>query len=266
MRWMRFTKDAKTQYGIVTDDGRINAVDGDPFDGYSKTDTHLAMSDVTVELPVVPTTFYAVGFNYPEHVRKVAAQTGREPNLPTQPDVGYRANNSLTAHNQPIIIPHDATDLVEYEGELVAVIGKRCRFVSEADALSYVLGYTIGNDVSERSWQKSDKTLWRAKNPDTFAPMGPWIETDVDLDALETTVRVNGEHQITFKTNAMLFGVATFISKISQYCTMEPGDVLWMGTDGHGPGLKDGDVVDVEISGIGTLTNPVKRAAAPTAN
>ena len=123
-----------------------------------------------------------------------------------------------------------------------------------------MLGYTIGNDVSERSWQKSDRTLWRAKNTDTFKPMGPWIETDVDLDALETIVRVNGAETTRFRTNAMLFGVAKFISTMSRYLTLHPGDVLWMGTDGKSPNLKHGDTCDVEITGIGVLSNPFVRA------
>jgi 2-keto-4-pentenoate hydratase/2-oxohepta-3-ene-1,7-dioic acid hydratase in catechol pathway len=116
--------------------------------------------------------------------------------------------------------------------------------------------------VSERTWQKSDRTLWRAKNADTFKPMGPWIETDVDLDALETRVRVNGAETTRFPTNAMLFGVATYISTISRYVTLYPGDVIWMGTDGTSPDLKAGDVVEVEITGIGTLRNPFVAAAS----
>ena len=102
--------------------------------------------------------------------------------LPTHADAGYRANNALIAHGEFIVIPKDATEQVQYEGELVAVIGRRCRHLTPDTALSAVLGYTIGNDVSERTWQKSDRTLWRAKNTDTFKPMGPWIETNVKLD------------------------------------------------------------------------------------
>lgn len=258
MRWIRFTANNTTSYGIL-DGQAVTVVTGDPFESYEKTDTTYALADVKIELPVVPKTFYAVGFNYPEHVREIAAKQGVEPNLPTQPDVGYRANNSLIAHGETIIIPKSATDKVQYEGELVVVIGKQAKHLSEADALSCVLGYTIGNDMSERSWQASDRTLWRAKNTDTFAPMGPWIETDVDLDKLETIVRRNGQEDIRFKTNAMLFGVERYISTISQVCTLYPGDVIWMGTDGAAPNLVDGDDIEIEITGIGTLRNPVKR-------
>lgn len=258
MRWIRYTAGDSTAYGLL-DGETITEVKGDPFDGYETTATTHALGDVKIELPVIPKTFYAVGFNYPEHVREIAAKQGVEPNLPKQPDVGYRANNSLIAHDETIVIPKVATDKVQYEGELVVVIGREAKHLSEGEALSCVLGYTIGNDVSERSWQASDRTLWRAKNTDTFAPMGPWIETDVVLDDLVTTVRRNGEEDIRFRTNAMLFGVEQYISTISQVCTLYPGDVIWMGTDGAAPDLVDGDVIEVEISGIGTLRNRVVR-------
>jgi 2-keto-4-pentenoate hydratase/2-oxohepta-3-ene-1,7-dioic acid hydratase in catechol pathway len=124
-----------------------------------------------------------------------------------------------------------------------------------------VLGYTIGNDVSERVWQKSDRTLWRAKNCDTFKPMGPWIETEVDLQALETRIRRNGEETLRFPTNDMIFGVATYLSTMSRYLTLYPGDVVWMGTDGSSPDLVANDVVEVEITGLGTLRNPFIAAA-----
>ncbi|MBU2532962.1 MAG: fumarylacetoacetate hydrolase family protein [Alphaproteobacteria bacterium] len=260
MRWIRYTASGKTAYGIL-DGETISEVSGDPFEGYEKTPVRHALADVKIELPVIPRTFYAVGFNYPEHVREIAAKQGVEPNLPTQPDVGYRANNSLIAHDETIIVPKLATEKVQYEGELVVVIGRQAKHLSEADALSCVLGYTIGNDMSERTWQASDRTLWRAKNTDTFAPMGPWIETDVELDKLETIVRRNGREDIRFKTNAMLFGVERYISTISQVCTLYPGDVIWMGTDGASPNLVDGDVIEVEITGIGMLRNPLKREA-----
>ena len=256
MRWIRYSVAGKIAYGILEGE-RIIEVAGDPFAGFEKTAKVHPLNAVKIEIPVIPPTFYCVGFNYPEHIREVAAKHGVKPDLPTQPDVGYRSNNALIAHGEPIVIPRDATEQIHYEGELAVIIGKRAKNLSEAEALSCVLGYTIGNDVSERSWQKTDRTLWRAKNTDTFKPMGPWIETDVDLDALETRVRVNGTQTSRFHTNAMLFGVATYISTISRYITLYPGDMLWMGTDGSSPNLKAGDVVEVEITGIGTLRNPL---------
>ncbi len=145
----------------------------------------------------------------------------------------------------------------QYEGELVAVFGKKARNVSKEDALKYVFGWTIGNDVSERDWQALDRTMWRSKNADTFKPMGPWIETDVDLDTMMTTIRVNGEVKDNFKTNNMIFDAATYISEVSKYCTIYPGDVMWMGTDGVPENISPGDTVEIELTGIGTLSNPV---------
>jgi 2-keto-4-pentenoate hydratase/2-oxohepta-3-ene-1,7-dioic acid hydratase in catechol pathway len=163
------------------------------------------------------------------------------------------------AHGEPIVVPKDATELVQYEGELVVVIGKKCKRVSEEEALDYVFGYTIGNDVSERTWQRGDRTLWRGKNTDTFKPMGPWIVTDgVDPENCEVKIYLNEKFISKYNMSGAIFGVREYISRMSQYMTLYPGDVLWMGTDGAPENMKDGDVVDIEVEGIGTLSNPVK--------
>ena len=255
MRWTLFsTGDAAARYGIVDGD-RLREVRGTPFGEYEMTSQVLRLEDVKIEVPFVPRTFYAAGLNYVKHIHEYSEQRGETVNVPTRAEIGYRAVNALVAHNEPVIIPSDATQ-VEYEGELAVVIGRKARHLSEAEAFSCVLGYTIGNDVSERNWQKGDRTFWRSKNTDTFKPMGPWIETDLDLDAAHTSVSVNGEVTTHYKTNDMLFGIATFISTMTRYLTLYPGDVIWMGTDGKSPTLKAGDVVEVEITGIGRLRNP----------
>jgi 2-keto-4-pentenoate hydratase/2-oxohepta-3-ene-1,7-dioic acid hydratase in catechol pathway len=123
------------------------------------------------------------------------------------------------------------------------------------------LGYTIGNDVSERNWQRSDRTFWRSKNTDTFKPMGPWIDTDFTPNNATTTVKVNGVAKTVYKTNSMIFDVPTFLVEITKYLTLWPGDVMWMGTDGSSPNLVSGDVVDIEISGLGHLTNTFVKEA-----
>ncbi|MBN9425012.1 MAG: fumarylacetoacetate hydrolase family protein [Burkholderiales bacterium] len=254
MRWIRFSTAGKTGYGILEGE-RIRAVDGDPFDGYAPNGREFTLDAVKIEIPVVPRTFYCAGMNYVTHIREMAAKGAVTPDIPKRAEIGYRANNALIAHGESVMIPADATEQVHYEGELVVVIGKRAKHLSEADALSCVLGYTIGNDVSERSWQRADRTFWRSKNTDTFKPMGPWIETDFDLDKAYTTVRVDGEVKSRFRTGDMLFGIATFISAMTQYLTLWPGDVIWMGTDGTSPDLRSGQTVDVTIDGIGTLSN-----------
>lgn len=255
MRFLRYSAGGTTSLGIIEGE-TIAEISGDLFGQWSRTGRHHALAAVTIEVPLIPPTFYAAGLNYVAHVKEVAEARGEVANFPPSADIGYRAVNALTAHDTDVVIPADAPDQVQYEGEIVVVIGKTAKNVSEADALDYVFGYTIGNDVSERTWQRSDRTLWRAKNTDTFKPMGPWIETNVDLDKLETIIRVNGQVSERFKTNAMLFGVAHFIARMTKYVTLHPGDMIWMGTDGHSENLKAGDVCEIEITGIGTLRNP----------
>ncbi len=256
MRWARIEVGGKISYGIV-EENSVKIVQGDPFEGYRETDERHALADVNLLIPIVPKTFYAAGLNYVAHVEEQARLHGREINLPKKADVGYRANNALIAHGETIILPGDVTEKVEYEAELVAVIGKKAKNITEAEALDCLLGFTIGNDLSERSWQKEDRTLWRAKNTDTFSPMGPWIDTDAKLEEMETIVKVNGEEKIRFETDNMMFSVQHYLSTISKYIELQPGDVLWMGTEGDSQNLSHGDVVDIEITGIGTLTNPI---------
>jgi 2-keto-4-pentenoate hydratase/2-oxohepta-3-ene-1,7-dioic acid hydratase in catechol pathway len=223
MRWIRYATNGQTAYGIVESD-MVTEVRGDPFAGYEKTATRRSLSSLKLLVPVEPRTFYAAGLNYAEHAIAAANKRGEVPKLPEAADIGRKAKH-----------------------------------LSESEALSCVLGWTIGNDMSERTWQAGDRTLWRAKNADTFKPMGPWIETDFDLDAAQTMVRVNGSEQINFRTNSMIYGPATFISRMSRYLTLYPGDVVWMGTEGVPENLKHGDTVEIEITGIGTLRNPVVR-------
>ena len=256
MKWCRFHADDRIGYGIVEDD-RVIEVEGDPFGRHARTARSHALSSVRLAVPVVPPTFYCVGLNYREHIVAAAKRRGVDPVFPEKPDIGYRANNALVAHDAAIVKPADASEQFQYEGELVAVIGRQARHVSEAEALDCVFGWTIGNDVSERTWQRSDRTLWRAKNADTFKPMGPWIETDADLDAMKTVVRINGAETDRFATNDMIFGVAAYIAEMTKYLTLYPGDVIWMGTDGSPQNMKPGDSVEIEITGIGVLRNPV---------
>ncbi len=258
MRYARFEKDGNIACGIVYGE-TIKVIAGEILDGGAPTGETHALDSIKLLPPVIPETFYAAGLNYVAHIMEQAEARGVKPNIPEKPDIGYRANNALIGHGETIVIPKDATDLVEYEAELVVIIGKQAKHLSEADALSCVFGYTIGNDVSERTWQRGDRTMWRGKNTDTFKPMGPWIETDVDLDGLQTTVRLNGEETISFETNNMLYGVERYISAMSQYLTLYPGDVIWMGTEGKSPQMKHGDVCEIDITGIGTLSNPVVR-------
>lgn len=200
--------------------------------------------------PVLPPVFYAVGMNYPRHIAHAGAA------VPERPEVGYRANNALTGHLSPIVQPAEVTGRFEAEPELVTVIGRTLRYATHDEARGAIFGWTIGNDISARTWQHQDRTFWRSKNSDTFKPMGPWIETDVDALAQTTTLRVNGVTRAEFPTGDMVFDPYAYIVEITKHITMHPGDVLWMGAEST-CGLEPGDTVDVEIGGIGVLSNPV---------
>ena len=256
MRWARFEREGVPSYGIVEEDV-VETVDGTPFGEHRRTGERRPLDGLAWLPPVIPPTFYCVGLNYADHILMEAKLRGVKPVLPSKPDVGYRAQSALVGHQAPIVLPADATDRVEYEGELACVVGRTAKHLTRSDALECLLGFTIGNDVSERSWQAEDRTLWRAKNTDTFKPMGPWIETDFDLDAATTRVRVNGRQSVEFRTGAMIFGVVDYLVEITRYITLHPGDVLWMGTEGHADPIVAGDTVDIDITGIGTLSNPV---------
>ena len=257
MRWARFDRNGTPTYGVVEGD-TIIPVRGSPFEAWERTSDRLKLADVTLLVPVVPPTFYAAGLNYAEHVKEAAEKLGLPVNLPTQADIGYRANNALIGPGDEVVIPRDSAGKLQYEGELVAVIGKKVKHVAEKDALACVFGYTIGNDVSERIWQRGDRTFWRGKNADTFKPMGPYIETDIGkLDDLVTKVRLNGKEVSNFPTNDMIFGVEATIAAITRYITLYPGDMIWMGTDEPTLDMVAGDVVEVEITGLGVLKNPV---------
>jgi len=256
MIWCRFTKDGIVAYGVLERD-YIVIVEGDPFNGHEPTGAYLRVDEVKLLVPVVPATFYAVSSNYPSQVVGRALLHGQPPKFPATPRIGYRANSALIATNDVIIKPKDAGENFEYAGELVAVIGRRARNVTPAEATRCIFGWTIGNDVTERDWQAGDPTNLRAKNADTFKPMGPWIVTGIDPSVMTTQVRINGEALHTFPTGNMLFSPGEVISAISKYNTLSPGDVVWLGTDEIPHTLNPGDVIEVEIAGIGVLRNRV---------
>lgn len=204
-------------------------------------------------------TFYAAGLNYRAHIEWAVSRGGAH-KVPTQADIGYRTTNALICSGENIVIPGDSTGSVEFEGELVAVIGEKTKNINEKDALMCVAGYTLGNDVSERGWQKSDRTLWRAKNCDSFKPMGPVIVDGIDPMAQKIDVRINGKTVSSYSTSGMIFGVAHYIATMTRYLTLYPGDVIWFGCDGATlPALQPGDLVEVVNEHIGVLTNRVTR-------
>jgi 2-keto-4-pentenoate hydratase/2-oxohepta-3-ene-1,7-dioic acid hydratase in catechol pathway len=252
MIWCRFDDAGPPCYGLV-EDGIVTPVTGRPFGDWEKSERRIPVSELRLLPPVTPSTFFCAGLNYRAHAER-AAYGGHQ--VPERPEVGYRANNALTGHLSPIVRPADCDEPLVAEGELVAVIGKPVRHATPQEAKDAIFGWTIGNDVSARGWQRSDRTFWRCKNSDTFKPMGPYLVTDADPLAAVTTVRVDHEVKASFATGDMLFGPYEYISAISRYITLSPGDVLWLGTDETAT-VVPGQVVEITIDGIGTLTNPV---------
>ncbi|MFF4249861.1 fumarylacetoacetate hydrolase family protein [Streptomyces sp. NPDC001663] len=250
MRYARVSVDGRAVWGRVGESD-VELLSESPIEGEPTVIGAVPRSTAVWLPPVVPPVFYAVGMNYPRHIAHAGVPT------PGRPEIGYRANNALTGHRSPIIKPVEVEGRFEAEPELVAVIGRTLRHATYEEARKSVFGWTIGNDVSARTWQHQDRTFWRSKNSDTFKPMGPWIETDVDALAQTTTLRVNDEVQARFPTGDMVFDPFDHLVEMTKHLTVHPGDVLWMGAESTCQ-LEPGDTVDVEISGIGVLSNPVQ--------
>lgn len=257
MLYVRFRQGERDCYGVL-DGERITAIAGDLFGAHRETTEVVPLSEVTLLAPVPrPGKILAAAVNYQSHAPSGSAVT-KQDEPPAVPQLFLKPSSSVIGPNEAIVLPEGARR-VDAEGELVAVIGRECRGVSEEEALDYVLGYTGGNDVSARHWQRDDLQWWRAKGADTFCPIGPAIATGLDPTDLELRTRVNGEERQKTNTSALVHSVAALISFLSQACTLEAGDLVFSGTPGETPTLNDGDVVEVEISGIGVLRNPVVR-------
>jgi 2-keto-4-pentenoate hydratase/2-oxohepta-3-ene-1,7-dioic acid hydratase in catechol pathway len=256
MKWCRVQTPDGPRFGLIEGE-TISIIEGTPFGRHAKSGKTLPLADAKLLVPVIPGTFYAIGSNYRDHIEKMAQAAGRKPIYYDRPRVGYRANSALIAHDEDIVKPADSTDEFQYEAELVAVIGKSGRNVTPEQAWDLIFGWTIGNDVSERTWQRSDPTNIRAKNCDTFKPMGPFILQGHEMRGMRTDVRLNGRRVHSFDTGNMIFDPAAVVSEISKYNTLSPGDVVWLGTDDKPLNLKVGDVLEIEITGIGLLRNKV---------
>ena len=256
MIWCRFQYEGKISYGMVEGD-RVTEVTGSPFAEYTVAGASYSLDQVKLLAPVIPPMLYAAGPNYRGHVEGMAQRRGSEPRYPARPDPNYRSVNAIIASEENIVIPKDSPGAVQPEGQLAVVMGRKARRVSRSEALDYVFGYTIGNDISQRDWQGADRTMFRGKNCDTFKPLGPWIVTGLDPKGFQIVVRHNGAVWEDFSSADQIWDAATWIEELSKYATLYPGDVLWMGTQGADGDMVSGDTIEVEISGIGTLRNYV---------
>lgn len=248
-RYVRYSHGGAISYGILDGD-TIRPLKGDLFAQPSETGQKVKLADVRLLAPCQPSKVIAVGLNYKSHL-------GERPSA-TYPGLFAKLPTSIVGPEEAIIAPADAQNL-HFEGELVVVIGRRAKHVSAADAPRYVFGVTAGNDVSERAWQKSDLQWFRAKASDTFGPLGPAIVTGLNYGDLLLQTKVNGEVLQSQRTKDLIFDVPAIVSYISRFVTLEPGDVIYTGTPGTTRAMKPGDVVEVEIEGIGVLRNRVER-------
>jgi 2-keto-4-pentenoate hydratase/2-oxohepta-3-ene-1,7-dioic acid hydratase in catechol pathway len=259
MKIARFRAGRRVAYGVVKGE-EIIEIRGSIYTRFRMTDTYHPLKDVKLLAPTEPTEMWGPGLNFASHQEFAASLFGngdKGPPTPEHPEPWVKARGSLTGHQDPIIIPRDSQGEVHYEGEAVAVISKMCRRVSPVEARRFILGYTCGNDVSDRTWQNEDWTFWRAKGADTFAPVGPWIETVIDPQQLEMIVRLNGEEVQRGHTKDMLFTFSEIVSYISQQVTLHPGDLVYSGSTGVTTAMKPSDEVEVDIPEIGVLCNPV---------
>ncbi|HYZ83328.1 MAG TPA: fumarylacetoacetate hydrolase family protein [Bryobacteraceae bacterium] len=250
-RYVRFKRGSAASYGILQDD-TIQPIRGDLFGDVRPAGTsRFKLSDVTLLYPIVPPKVLAVGLNYKSHIGTRVA--------PANPELFFKPTSCLTGPGQPIVIPSDSQN-THYEGELVIVIGKPASRVTRDQARDAIFGVTCGNDVSERDWQngpKKDLQWWRAKGADTFGPCGPCIVRGVDYGNLMLRTRLNGDVVQEQSTSDLLFDCPSIVSFASRYVALAPGDLIYTGTPGSTKKMKPGDVVEVEIEGVGTLRNPV---------
>jgi 2-keto-4-pentenoate hydratase/2-oxohepta-3-ene-1,7-dioic acid hydratase in catechol pathway len=255
MRWCRVEIGGAPRYARVDGDTLV-LVDGAPWSNPNETGETVPLAGAALLPPTIPSTFFCCGLNYRKHIDHAFERGYKQAAEVTRPEVGYRANNALVGQDAEVVRPADYEGRLEAEPELVAVIGRRLRRASLEEARTGVFGWTIGNDVSARAWQNADRTFWRSKNSDTFKPMGPWIETDFDLDEATTTTSRNGRPEGSFQTGNMIFDPYEYIVETTRYITMEPGDVLWLGADDMVE-MQVGDLIEISISGIGTLRHRV---------
>lgn len=247
MKLARYDKNGTIGYGIV-DGNSLKTLDACPFTDFNETGDTVRLEDVKLLAPTKPSKVLAVGLNYRSHLGDAA-----EPN---NPEIFIKTPSCINDPEGEIVLPEGDND-VHAEGELVVIMKERTQKATPEEAAENILGVTCGNDVSARTWQKNDLQWWRAKASDTFGPMGPAIAIDVDYNDLQLETRINGDVVQSQTTADLIFPVPVIVSFISQSMTLEPGDAIYTGTPGTTTALKAGDIVEVEIEGIGVLRNGV---------
>lgn len=253
MQIVRFrSKDNKIQYGWLQND-LIGRLEGSPFGDHQRGKLEIPLDRVKLLAPHIPGKIICIGRNYVEHAKEVGAE------VPAVPIIFLKPPSSIIGTGDVIQLPPQSAQ-VDHEGELAVFIGKRGRWIPAEAARNHILGYSIANDVTARDLQRKDGQWTRGKGFDTFCPVGPWIETDLNpFDALITT-HVNGKLRQMASTRDMIFSINQIVAFISSVMTLEPGDLILTGTPASIGQLIDGDIVKVSVEGIGELSNPVEKA------
>ena len=252
MKFIRFTSgDTISRSGILKNDTEVVEISGDMFNKYQETDNVYQLNEIKVLPPSVPSKIICVGLNYSDHAEEM-----NKP-LPPSPMLFMKPNTAVIAHNEEIIYPSHMSKRVDYEGEIAVVIGQETYMVEEEHAGEYIFGYTCINDITARDLQKIDIQFTRGKGFNTFAPFGPFIETEISPDNLSIMTLLNNEVKQNSTTSNLIFKINTLVSFISKIMTLLPGDVIATGTPaGVGP-VEPGDTLEVRIEGIGSLINTV---------
>jgi len=256
MRFVRYADDGQVSYGV--EDGEfIHQLDGAPWNGGQRTGVRVAAGDVTLLAPAEPSKVIAVGYNYVSHREQMSHEESRP--IPEHPPLFLKLPTAITGPDTNVVYPPDAIDL-HFEGELVLVVGKTAHNVPVDEAADYIFGVTAGNDISERSWQANDLQWLRAKATDTFGPLGPAIVTGLDYLDLRVQTRLNGKTMQDQSTIDQIHNAHAILSYVSRYVTLYPGDVIYTGTPGATAAMNPGDVVEIEVQGVGVLRNRIAAA------
>lgn len=254
MQIVRFSQQGKEpQYGWLLNE-KVGLLSNPPFGPYRRMDAAIPLTNVRLHTPVLPRKIIAVGRNYPDHVK----EHGEE--IPDTPLIFLKPPSSVIGLNEQILLPPQSKR-IEYEAELAVVISRVGKWIDIRNIEEYILGYTIANDITARDLQQTDGQWTRAKGFDTFCPLGPWIETEIDVADVLITNRVNDEIRQMASTREMVFNIPQLLVYISSIMTLNPGDVILTGTPAGVGKLNEGDVIEIEIEGIGKLINTVAKDA-----
>jgi 2-keto-4-pentenoate hydratase/2-oxohepta-3-ene-1,7-dioic acid hydratase in catechol pathway len=248
-RYVRYSAAGKTSYGIL-EEHTVRELHGTPFTGAEPTGSKLNLADIKLLAPCEPSKVAAVGRNYKSHIADRGLEPAKEPGL------FWKPSSCIIGTEDDIVIPEGAHN-VHYEAELVIVIGKKGKNIPVSEAPKHIFGVTAGNDVSERDWQKNDLQWFRAKGSDTFGGLGPCIVQGLNYNDLLVQSRLNGAVVQSQRTGDLIFPVDIIVNYVSRFVTFVPGDIIYTGTPGTTKAMTAGDVIEIEVEGVGVLRNRI---------